>query len=146
MFSVVLYAFIAVAVTAAIIALLVVVLPDDHLARSAADVVPSGLPVHGEIGADDLAQVRIPVSVRGYRMVDTDVLLDRLGAEIERRDHEIASLRMQLPGGGAVGGGAVGDGAVGVPTVDALPGVSVDAPIVDDAEDEYLAAPEEATP
>jgi hypothetical protein len=91
--TIVLYALIAIAAAAAIVALLVLVLPEERLSRPIPDVVPMGLPLDREVGADDLNRMRLPVSVRGYRMVDADAVFDRLGAEIERRDQEIAQLR-----------------------------------------------------
>ncbi|MCW2528820.1 MAG: hypothetical protein JWM76_3680 [Pseudonocardiales bacterium] len=91
--TIVLYALIAIIVAAAIVALLVLVLPEERLSRPIPDVVPMGLPFDREVGADDLNRMRLPVSVRGYRMVDADAVFDRLSAEIERRDQEIAQLR-----------------------------------------------------
>lgn len=90
--SVLIYALVAVVVAAIIVAVLIMVLPGDRLERAPADVVPTGLPVDREIGADDLARVRLPVGIRGYRMVDTDAVLDRLTAELEKRDRLIAAL------------------------------------------------------
>jgi DivIVA domain-containing protein len=48
-----------------------------------------GRPLHG----DDIDAVRLPVAMRGYRFAETDQLLDRLAAELRRRDDEIARLR-----------------------------------------------------
>jgi len=92
----VVYGFLALVVAAAIVGLLIFLLPDDTLAPVARDTVPAGLPPRSEIGADDVTRLRLPVTLRGYRMVDTDAVLDRLGAEIERRDREIARLRLGL--------------------------------------------------
>jgi hypothetical protein len=80
-------------VAVGVVALLVLVLPGDHLGAAPRDVVPAGLPSRPDIGGDDVARVRLPVTLRGYRMVDTDVVLDRLALELERRDHEIDDLR-----------------------------------------------------
>ena len=92
--TILVYAAIAIAVAAALVALLVLVLPEERMSRPTRDVVPLGLPIDREVGADDISRVRLPVGVRGYRMADTDAVLDRLSAEIERRDREIAELRM----------------------------------------------------
>jgi hypothetical protein len=102
--TIVLYALIAIAVAAAIVALLVLVLPEERLSRPIPDVVPMGLPLDREVGADDLNRMRLPVAVRGYRMVDADAVFDRLGAEIERRDQEIAQLRSAVAGSSEASG------------------------------------------
>ncbi|MCB9413408.1 MAG: DivIVA domain-containing protein [Actinobacteria bacterium] len=38
----------------------------------------------GPLTGADLASVRFPVVVRGYRMEDVDALLDRLGAQLDQ--------------------------------------------------------------
>jgi hypothetical protein len=91
--TLVLYAVIAIAFAAALVALLVVVLPEDSMARPVRDVVPLGLPVDGPLRADDVNRLRLPVTLRGYRMVDTDAVLDRLGAELDDRDRRLADLQ-----------------------------------------------------
>ncbi len=93
MLSLILYAALAVVVAAVLVSVLVVVLPDDTVSAAARDRVPAGLPASGDVGPHDVDKVRLPVVVRGYRMVDTDAVLDRLSAEIDRRDEEIAALR-----------------------------------------------------
>jgi DivIVA domain-containing protein len=45
------------------------------------------------ITADDLAKVRLPVALRGYRFAETDELLDTLAEEIRWRDAELEELR-----------------------------------------------------
>lgn len=87
------YGLVGIVAAIGVVALLVLVLPRDHLAVAPRDVVPAGLPAGPEIGGDDVARVRLPVTLRGYRMVDTDAVLDRLAVELERRDHEIEDLR-----------------------------------------------------
>lgn len=87
------YGLVGIVVAVGVVAVLVLVLPGDHLGVAPRDVVPSGLPARPEIGGDDVARVRLPVTLRGYRMVDTDAVLDRLAVELERRDHEIDDLR-----------------------------------------------------
>lgn len=87
------YGLLGIVVAVGVVALLVLVLPSDHLGAAPRDVVPAGLPSRPEIGGDDVARVRLPVTMRGYRMVDTDAVLDRLAFELERRDLEIDDLR-----------------------------------------------------
>ncbi|WP_265446081.1 DivIVA domain-containing protein [Flexivirga meconopsidis] len=53
----------------------------------------------GEIGADDIDQVRFDQTLRGYRMSQVDEVLDRLRAELKARDEEIAGLRAGRTGG-----------------------------------------------
>lgn len=106
------YGLLGIVVAIGVVALLVLILPADHLGAAPRDVVPAGLPSRPEIGADDVARVRLPVTLRGYRMVDTDAVLDRLATELERRDQEIDDLRRRagLSGGPAA---AAGDPAAG---------------------------------
>lgn len=52
----------------------------------------------------DIDAVRLPVAVRGYRMLDVDEVLDRLGAELAERDARIAELESSLAGARAHGG------------------------------------------
>ncbi|MEV6669451.1 DivIVA domain-containing protein [Streptomyces sp. NPDC051162] len=44
----------------------------------------------------DVDAVRLPLAVRGYRMTETDDVLDRLGAELAERDARIAELERSL--------------------------------------------------
>jgi hypothetical protein len=93
MFALIGYGLLGIVVAVGVVSLLVLVLPADHLAPAPRDVVPSGLPTRPEIRGEDVARVRLPVTLRGYRMVDTDAILDRLAFELERRDQEIDNLR-----------------------------------------------------
>jgi hypothetical protein len=123
------YGLLGIVVAVGVVALLVLVLPGDHLAAAPRDVVPAGLPARPEIGGDDVARVRLPVTLRGYRMVDTDAVLDRLAIELERRDHEIDDLRR----------------AAGLPARSAVAPVPPDGAVGDvasDGDDEVLAAPD----
>jgi len=54
-----------------------------------------GLPPQDVVPAD-LETLRFSPALRGYRMDEVDQVLDRLGAELHRRDEEIASLRERL--------------------------------------------------
>lgn len=47
----------------------------------------------GDVSPQDVEAVRFAVGLRGYRMDQVDEVLDRLAAEIARRDAEIARLR-----------------------------------------------------
>lgn len=51
------------------------------------------LPAGRTLVAADVAEVRLPVALRGYRFAETDQLLDRLVEELQARDDEIARLR-----------------------------------------------------
>jgi hypothetical protein len=95
MFALIGYALLGIVVSLGVVSLLVLVLPGDHLGAAPRDVVPSGLPARPEIRGEDVARVRLPVTLRGYRMVDTDAILDRLAFELERRDQEIDNLRQR---------------------------------------------------
>ena len=65
------------------------------LAAPAGD--PRPLAAHdGPLDADDLAEVRFPVVLRGYRMEAVDSVLDRVGAELTARDARIAELEAAL--------------------------------------------------
>ncbi len=59
------------------------------------DVEPDRSPMSelpDDVTADDLRALRFAVAFRGYRMDQVDAALDRLAAEVERRDHRIAQL------------------------------------------------------
>ena len=45
--------------------------------------VPSGLPTHGPITAEDLRRVRFNTAMRGYRADEVDALLERLAAQLD---------------------------------------------------------------
>jgi hypothetical protein len=66
---------------------LVEVDPDDR---------PNRLHIPAPISSAELMHLQLPVSVRGYRMSDTDQLLDRLSDELADREQEIVDLREQL--------------------------------------------------
>lgn len=59
----------------------------------------------GPVRGADVADVRFPVVLRGYRMDHVDAVLDRLGAELDARDARIAELE-----GRALGATAPGEG------------------------------------
>ncbi|MGI8882275.1 MAG: DivIVA domain-containing protein [Jatrophihabitans sp.] len=88
MSSLLMYALLAIVVSAALVALLIVFVPQGRILSPvvAADSIPDGLPVDGALTADDVTKIRLPVALRGYRMVETDAILDRLASELEYRD------------------------------------------------------------
>jgi hypothetical protein len=55
------------------------------------------LPADRALEADDVATVKLPVALRGYRFAETDLLLDRLADELKARDDELARLRGTRP-------------------------------------------------
>ncbi len=57
------------------------------------DRSPVELPEDRPITADDVRGLRIPVTVRGYRMTDGDWLLEQLAQTLEERDAQLAALR-----------------------------------------------------
>src|SRR5437879_2918319 len=69
------------------------------------DAEPPGLhdplPQDRPLTRADVESVRLPVTVRGYRMDDVDDVLDRLGAELAERDARIAELEAALAGANA---------------------------------------------
>ncbi|MFD5186679.1 cell division protein DivIVA [Streptomyces sp. NPDC058357] len=76
------------------------------------DVAPEQLidplPATRPVGRADLDALRLPVAVRGYRMMDVDEALDRLGAELAERDARIAELESALAGAQATAVGGPG--------------------------------------
>ncbi|MEV6416624.1 DivIVA domain-containing protein [Kribbella sp. NPDC051718] len=50
------------------------------------------VPARQALTADDLAQARFGVGLRGYRMDEVDTLLERVGREVAERDRRIADL------------------------------------------------------
>ena len=71
----------------------------EQIAPPIRDEPPWDLPASRRLDADDVASVRLPVALRGYRFAETDLLLDRLGEELRARDAEIARLRGPLAAG-----------------------------------------------
>lgn len=49
----------------------------------------------GPLDSSDVAELRFDQTVRGYRMGQVDDVLDRLRAELDERDAEIARLRAE---------------------------------------------------
>lgn len=56
----------------------------EELAPMPPDVAPMLLPEHRRLTGADVRDVRLPVTVRGYRMGEVDELLDRVAEELDR--------------------------------------------------------------
>ena len=65
----------------------------EQIAPPLRDEPPWELPAERPLTPEDVDGVRLPVALRGYRFAETDLLLDRLAAELRARDAEIARLR-----------------------------------------------------
>lgn len=94
-----LYAVVAIAIGVVVVAALIVFLPPGRMVAPvvAADVIPDGLPTSGQLLAEDIARIRLPVGLRGYRMTEVDAILDRLAVEIELRDQRLEKLSRPVP-------------------------------------------------
>ncbi|MFD5558325.1 DivIVA domain-containing protein [Streptomyces sp. NPDC127068] len=56
------------------------------------------LPPDRPVGRSDVEALRFPLALRGYRMVEVDEALGRLGAELSERDARIEELESALAG------------------------------------------------
>lgn len=63
----------------------------DTLAETPPDGWRTVLPDH-RLSGEEVAALRLPLVIRGYRMADVDAVLDRLAGELRVRDAEIAEL------------------------------------------------------
>ncbi|MEV6011490.1 DivIVA domain-containing protein [Streptomyces sp. NPDC051976] len=98
--------FMLIALVAVVAAVAMAVLGDGGALRdSEPDRLDDRLPADRALVRGDIDAVRLPVAVRGYRMIDVDEVLDRLGAELAERDARIADLEASLAGAQA---GAMG--------------------------------------
>jgi DivIVA domain-containing protein len=68
------------------------------LPEAAPERLEDPLPPDRPVGRADVEALRFPLALRGYRMVDVDDALGRLGAEIAERDARIADLESALAG------------------------------------------------
>lgn len=90
------YLLVVVAVAAAVFGLAAAVFGrGEELAPLAPGATPTRLPV-GEIGGDDLRELRFPQAVRGYRMAEVDWVLDRLATELDGAAAEREHLRARV--------------------------------------------------
>ncbi|MEU6853633.1 DivIVA domain-containing protein [Actinacidiphila alni] len=102
--------FMLIALVAVVAAVAMAVLGDGGTLRdSEPDRIEDRLPPDRPLARSDIDAVRLPIAVRGYRMLDVDEVLDRLGAELAERDARIAELEATLAGAQA--------GAVGAPSL-----------------------------
>ncbi|MEU9500801.1 DivIVA domain-containing protein [Streptomyces sp. NPDC048196] len=99
---------IAMVVVVAAVTLVVVGGDGGGLRDAEPDRLSDPLPVDRPLGRADVDAVRLPVTVRGYRMDDVDGVLDRLGAELAERDSRIAELEAALAGAHAAAMGGPG--------------------------------------
>jgi DivIVA domain-containing protein len=90
----VLYALLAIIVAVGLFLLASRFLPaGEQIAPPLRDEPPWELPAERGLRPEDVDEVRLPVALRGYRFAETDLLLDRLAAELRARDAEIEQLR-----------------------------------------------------
>lgn len=88
-----------IALVAVVAAVALAVLGDGGaLADAQPDRLEDRLPPDRPLARADVDAVRLPVGLRGYRMVDVDEVLERLGAELAERDARIAELEAHLAG------------------------------------------------
>ena len=92
------YGLLAILLAAGLFALAARFLPaGEQIAPPLRDEPPWELPPDRSLNAEEIDTVRLPVALRGYRFAETDLLLDRLAAELRVRDDEIARLRGGAP-------------------------------------------------
>lgn len=87
------FALLAVVIAAALFLLAAYVLPAGEQIAPPLRDEPVWEPPTRPLSSADVTAARLPVALRGYRFAETDRLLDRLAAELDRRDAEIARLR-----------------------------------------------------
>ncbi|PZS13756.1 MAG: hypothetical protein DLM57_15935 [Pseudonocardiales bacterium] len=89
-----LYGLLAVLLIGVIYLVAALLLPaGEQIAPAVRDEPIWSLPAERSLVAADVADVRLPVALRGYRFAETDLLLDRLVEELRARDEELARLR-----------------------------------------------------
>ncbi len=93
MLSLVLYGLLAVGLMVVLFFVAARFLPaGEQIAPALRDEPPWALPAERHLKADDIEDLRLPVALRGYRFAETDELLDRVVAELRRRDDELERL------------------------------------------------------
>ncbi len=94
MLTLALYGVLAIVLIAGLFLILTRVLPaGEQIAPVVRDEPLWTLPGERALTAEEVASVRLPVAVRGYRFAETDQLLDRLVDELRQRDEQLARLR-----------------------------------------------------
>lgn len=71
---------------------------DGPLTEAPPDRLDEPLPADRPLARADVEALRLPMTLRGYRMADVDDVLGRLGAELAERDARIAELEAALTG------------------------------------------------
>ncbi|CDR06759.1 DivIVA domain-containing protein [Streptomyces iranensis] len=71
---------------------------DGPLTEAPPDRLEDPLPADRPLARADVESLRLPMTLRGYRMADVDDVLGRLGAELAERDARIAELETALAG------------------------------------------------
>lgn len=71
---------------------------DGPLTDAPPDRLDDPLPADRPLARADVESLRLPMTLRGYRMADVDDVLGRLGAELAERDARIAELETALAG------------------------------------------------
>lgn len=90
MLTLALYGLLAIGLMGALFLLAVRFLPaGEQIAAPVRDEPVWTLPAERKLTASDIADLRLPVSLRGYRFAETDELLDRLVEELRSRDAEL---------------------------------------------------------
>ncbi|HEY2167929.1 MAG TPA: hypothetical protein VGH01_12225 [Jatrophihabitantaceae bacterium] len=93
MLSLVLYGLLAVGLMVVLFFVAARFLPaGEQIAPALRDEPPWALPAERHLKADDIEDLRLPVALRGFRFAETDELLDRVVAELRRRDDELERL------------------------------------------------------
>src|SRR5664279_3502106 len=120
-----LYGLLALVVGGALFLLAACLLPaGEQIAPPIRDEPVWELPADRRLDPVDVAAVRLPVALRGYRFRETDLLLDRLADELRGRDEEIAMMRgIGRPVAARVATAEAGAGGV-VPAVVVAPEVT----------------------
>lgn len=69
----------------------------EEMAAAPPDSTPVELPDDRPVGGTDVRDLRLSVSVRGYRMQEVDWVLEQLAVALDERDRELAALRSAGP-------------------------------------------------
>jgi DivIVA domain-containing protein len=93
------------------------------LPSASPDLAPLNLPQDRELRAADVTGVRFAVGLRGYRMDQVDIVLERLAVDVHEKDARIALLERQL------GSGPEPSRSVDLPTAPPPIGPPVQAPV-----------------